>query len=109
MITLIFKSYFTILFSVGLGTLIVLSIGLYFIIKPTPNLAPTLILNIPRKKEKRMAATPASNHPSMAALVALTQPTPKDLALSSLGEDLAYEDVSAIAGDDMVATQLDLA
>lgn len=70
MITLIIKSYFTLLLSIGLGALFVLVIGLYFIFRHTQPAKETNII-----------------------------PLPEDLSV----------DLTAIAGDDVMTTQLDLA
>jgi len=67
MITLILKSYFVLLLSVSIGSILVFILGLFFIFR-TPK--PTLDI-------------------------------PKD--------NQSLDDLSAIAGDDVIATQLDLA
>ncbi len=68
MITLIIKSYFAILLSVGIGSLCLFILGLYFIFRKT-----------------------------------------KSNTLPHPNEGQSVNDLSAIAGDDVIATQLDLA
>jgi FimV-like protein len=75
MISLIFKSYFAILLSIGVGTLAIFILGLYLIFRP----------------QRRST----SRH------VASVKPQTKIVVTS--------HDISAIAGDDVIATQLDLA
>lgn len=79
MITLIIKNYLTLLLSIGIGSLIIFSIGvlsLYWLFKKSPS-----------KHYHQETALPIEAK-----------------------QDTAYaHDISAIAGDDKIATQLDLA
>jgi FimV-like protein len=75
MISLIFKSYFAILLSIGIGSIFCFILGLFLIFKSAK-----------RKQVK-------NNVPDLA--------TTKTVVTSN--------DISAIAGDDVIATQLDLA
>lgn len=79
MISLIIKSYFTMLLSIGSGSLFIFLIGLYFIL---------------RKKKV--------DHQEPADL-------PHAINENAAEKMVTAKDLSAIAGDDMIATQLDLA
>ncbi len=83
MISLIIKSYFILLLSIGLGSLFIFTFGLYFIF---------------RKSSPRSNAVTAS--PELSALTCDASPPHHDDGL---------EDLSAIAGEDVLVTQLDLA
>ena len=76
MIYLLFKSYLTILVSIGIGSLCMFTLGLYFIIRT------------------HTSSTDQSEPQVVASF-------PED------GDEV--HDVTAIAGDDVIATQLDLA
>lgn len=83
MITLILKSYFAILLSVGIGSLFCFVLGLYLIFKPY------------RKSRRNSSAEntlDSRNEPANSNKMIVTS-----------------HDISAIAGDDVIATQLDLA
>ncbi|MBV9576225.1 MAG: hypothetical protein JO149_06345, partial [Gammaproteobacteria bacterium] len=83
MISLILKSYFTLLLSIGLGSLCAFIIGLYWISKFF-------------SKRKFI-----QDLPSLSSIK-------KPLATHKLLES-EKNNISAIAGDDVIATQLDLA
>lgn len=80
MIALIIKSYLTILLSIGLGAFFVFVLGLYWIIKKVPSSTKT---------------TNVSRH--------------DDFVVTDTGLEHESYDYSVIAGDDVIATQLDLA
>lgn len=82
MILTIIKCYLAILLSVGLGAVFILAFGLYFIFR------------------KREIAIPQS--PS-------TENVKSSPAIKSQPLIITSQDISAIAGDDIIATQLDLA
>lgn len=82
MITVILKSYFAILLSIGLGAIFIFTLGLYFIF---------------RKRETHTSSSLSTANKKLHPVIK-TQP----LTISS-------QDISAIAGDDVIATQLDLA
>jgi FimV-like protein len=86
MILLIIKSYLTLLISVGIGSLVVFILGLYFIFK-----------------------TSASH--SIAMSPETVQEKSRDTGFPADRDTIAepLRDLAAIAGDDVITTQLDLA
>lgn len=89
MISLIIKSYLTILLSVALGALFLVTGGMVIIF---------------RLFAARVAVRPAVDLPGSAAAVRPAVLTPVLTAVET-----GCHELSAIAGDDLVATQLDLA
>jgi FimV-like protein len=87
MISLIIKSYLSILLSVGISSLFVFVLGLYFIFR------------IPGRNK----AIPHSYTRNTIAKKAVV------LAPSPAMEDNNFADFTSIAGDDILSTQLDLA
>ncbi|VVC75863.1 hypothetical protein AQUSIP_11600 [Aquicella siphonis] len=84
MILLIIKSYLILLVSIGAGSLFMLAIGLYFIFrKPPPS---------------RKIVLPANSAAQTASL-----------GFQSADRSSEWHDLTAISGDDIIATQLDLA
>ena len=97
MITLIIKSYLTIFISVGLGCLFLFLMGLFFIFKRK-----TKTLSIETTAEEVQFLHEA---PLAPVSLSTTQTVPERLA----SNDIVSKDFSAIAGDNVFATQLDLA
>lgn len=77
MISLLIKSYLIILLSVGIGSVLLFIVGLYFILK----------IFVPSQHKKAKA--------NMSSL--------------TMSNNIAPHDFNAIAGEDLIATQLDLA
>jgi len=97
MISLVIKSYLTILLSVGLGSLFVFMSGLY------------LIFRTPRRaaKQSRGKITDLS---AQAADFSIQTPRSGGLRrLSAASMDDSLTDIASIAGEDILSTQLDLA
>ena len=85
MITTIVQSYFTMLLSVGIGSSIIFIFGIYLLFKTSPvqqKEAPSQLETIPDKQQ---------------------------IAIADHVDETKPPDISAIAGDDRLATQLDLA
>jgi FimV-like protein len=89
MISLIIKSYLTILLSVGIGSIFIFILGIYFIFKTRLSSSPQL--------EVPLAADTSQDFMSQHSVTELPD------------DDGEVNDVTAIAGDDIMATQLDLA
>jgi len=89
MILIILKSYFTILLSVGIGSVIIFLLGLYFIFR-----TPASEKSKNNKKDNIIPTTIPSE-------------TVQEKSIANNSNNL--RDLSAIAGDDVVTTQLDLA
>jgi FimV-like protein len=101
MISLIIKHYLTLFISVGIGAVFIFALGVYAIIrifyfsaKQTPKVEPVLTIH----NEALPAGLKSSS--SMSSMSSL-----------SLSTDIHFgaQDLVAIAGDDLMATQLDLA
>ncbi len=92
MISSVISSYFTILLSIGVGSLMLFILGLYLIFRPAKK---TVIDKIePQIAPDKIDEAPQKTEPSI-------KPTTKLVVTS--------QDISAIAGDDVISTQLDLA
>ena len=111
MIYHILESYFALLFSVGISAALILMLGLYWILrKPKSNCpdnaSPSCQINQDTDIEAVLSQTQPvqntgkdSHHCSSAHT---TQTNTKNITITS-------NDISAIAGDDVLSTQLDLA
>lgn len=119
MITLIIKSYLSILLPVGIGALLVFSLGLYFIFKPkrvvTHEIAEHEEIDNKFTLQEINKMQLASKEPdSLFNLVSELQKDPPQEtiakhSISQTGITITSSDISAIAGEDVLATQLDLA
>jgi FimV-like protein len=111
MIWLIIQSYLSILLSVGIGCLLILFTGLYFIFRK-----PTAAKKQLSKQSLRLVASPdsATEIPASSASIESSELSDNvcdlgKLSKKTLNASLTIDDVSAIAGDDVLTTQLDLA
>lgn len=95
MIELIINSYGLMLLSVGMGSFIVFTLGLFFIIKHAQSTKP---IHIPIKSMEGERVEPI--------LKLADQP---DHLQQKNDLEYSLKDISTIAGDDVMATQLDLA
>lgn len=85
MISLIFKSYFAILLSIGIGSIFCFILGLFLIFKSSKRkYSKNNVHHLPKSTSEKIE--------SLNAKMVVTS-----------------NDISAIAGDDVIATQLDLA
>lgn len=113
MIALIIKSYIAILLPIFLGALFVFILGLYFILKPkrtTLTVVPMEMDNQEMNVEK--IATTSKEQDSLLDLVNELQKDKKEWRKPNASQasiTITSSDISAIAGDDVLATQLDLA
>ena len=99
MIYLILKSYLTLLVAVGSAALALFATGLYFIIKFTYRTpAATPVNETTEEKINDVPKTEPKVFPPLHAVKSEEAATPETM-----------DDVSAIAGDDVLITQLDLA
>lgn len=106
MIALIIKCYLTIFLSVGIGSLFIFLVGLYYIFKPqTKRMKPAAVIVESSSVDTiQQEAMTQAQHAEEAAksyesLANLTKPM-------QMASD---DDFTAIAGDNVIATQLDLA
>lgn len=106
MISLIFKSYFAILISVGISSILVFILGLYLIFRlSTRNVQSSnaMIAKIPIETD---------THPQAPSIDScFFNLSEKDFKASGNKPSITItsHDINAIAGDDVLATQLDLA
>lgn len=105
MIYIIMKSYFVILLSVGTGSLILLAMGLYWIFKPRPQ----AILTTPRVPEATRSEPSIESLVTAASTLTDMRSTLTPLVHSRSAITVTSGDINAIAGEDVLATQLDLA
>jgi FimV-like protein len=113
-IEIIIKSYSTILISVGLGALTIFSLGVYFIIKKSNHQIDTIdnaeclpfhVFNENETSDIHVSETKMMN---IEEFKKYEYRSPmRDAKTMQIGADLS--DLSAIAGDDIITTQLDLA
>jgi len=112
MIYLIIKSYFTILLSIGMTSIGAFIIGLYFILKKTsssPNLS-----SLEKNREEILTdylitdQPPVESTPIACPVMSLNGVGCEADGISRTEPELLH-DLSAIAGDDVIVTQLDLA
>lgn len=96
MIYLILKSYLAIFISVGLGSLALFVVGAYFLLKR------------PKKRDEQVCAAIVSE-PRKSYVGSGLQKTVLTSADKVKSISITSSDITAIAGDDVVATQLDLA
>lgn len=102
MIEIIIKSYFSIFLGIGLGALFIIVVGLYYIIKhPSLSSSQNKAKSNTIRDKKQVLKPLEDEHNGIAELLALTQP--------DASSDYDLDDMHAIAGDDVVATKLDLA
>lgn len=111
MIYLIIKSYLTILLSVGLGALSIFIVGLYWIFKPRRNSR--------LKNSSEFITKPLNDKADISLLDQTTDSgdsvadTNNDMVIDTdvefSSQPIDADDVNAIAGDDKIMTQLDLA
>lgn len=95
MISSVLNSYFTILISIAIGSLMLFILGLYLIFRPTKKVAVVKI-------EPQLLAPKQLEAPPKQESTIKSSPTTTKLVVTS-------QDISAIAGDDVISTQLDLA
>lgn len=113
MIYLIIKSYLSILILIGMGTLLALGIGLFFILKPERQSKKiTEALSDENEVNEMVPVTKnVTSSSSLLDLVNELQKTPSDSikTVTAASITITSSDINAIAGDDVLATQLDLA
>lgn len=92
MISSVLNSYFTILLSIGVGSLMLFIFGLYLIFRPAKK---TVVDKIePQIATAKLLAAPEQQEPCLKSTTKLV---------------VTSQDISAISGEDVISTQLDLA
>lgn len=123
MITLIIKSYLSIFMAIGISTAVFIVVGLYYIYQYSLIIPKSNLTLVPSDDSVQaaslMVVEPApkpevKHESSITSLVELTRPRKKDDKISNVksikqNHTFSYSDMTAIAGDDVIATQLDLA
>jgi FimV-like protein len=109
MIEIIFKSYFSLIASIVLGAVLLLMIGFYLIARQVKSKSSEAKAILQEKNSNVIPVIFNKNINVMAEKIEKAPVVESNKSVRSSSFIITSNDITAIAGDDVIATQLDLA